>query len=350
VIILRIILVGFGSVGQNFAKIIHQNFGNIFVDFGFYPKLVAVVDRGGAVINPKGLDVERILGIKRAKQTVSLDSEYGMVGAKALEIIENIDSEIVVEATPTNVIDAEPGLSHIEAALKKGKHVITCNKGPLAVALPALIELAEHNGVFLKFSGTVGGGTPILNFAKKCLKGNSIKAVRGVLNGTTNYILTRMETGVSFERALKEAQMKGYAEEDPSYDICGIDTACKLVILANYVLGLEVTLKNVQINGISKVTYKQIKEANKRGRAVRLIGSIFNNRLKVSPEEIIRSHPLCTYDVLNAVTFETDECGEQTITGRGAGGLETSIAILRDLIDIRDSLSREFNFNGRIKK
>lgn len=346
-VVLRIILVGFGSVGQNFAKNIYQNFGNIFADFGFYPKLVAVVDRGGAAINPKGLNIERILSVKRKKQTVGLDPEFGVVDAKASEVIENVDSEIVVEATPTNVIDGEPGLSHIEAALKRGKHVITCNKGPLALALPALIELAEHNRVFLKFSGTVGGGTPILNFAKKCLKGSSIETVRGVLNGTTNYILTRMETGVPFEEALKEAQMKGYAEEDPSYDVCGIDTACKLVILANYVLGLEVTLKNVQINGITKVTYEQIEEANKRGRAVRLIGSISKKKLKVSPEEIPRLHPLCVQGILNAVTFETNECGEQTIIGRGAGGLETSIAILRDLIDIRDSLSKGFDFNGR---
>jgi len=332
-------LIGFGVVGSSFAKILLQRQAELVKNYGIHPKIVAVADKYGATINPRGLNLERLLRLKKEKGTVAVDPEYGRPNLSASDLIESTEAEVMVEVTPTNIKTGEPGLSHIKTALRTGKHVITTNKGPLALALPALTELAEFNKVYLRFSGTVGGGTPILDLAKKCLMGDRIVSIRGILNGTTNYILTEMaERGLTFQQALESAQKLGYAEADPSMDVDGIDPACKLVIMANWIMNKKVTLKDVKIQGIRDITSKTLKEAAKKDRVIKLIGSI-NGGLKVMPTEIVKSNPLCVGGVLNAVTFTSEFAGEETIIGRGAGGIETASAILRDLIDIKQSLA-----------
>jgi homoserine dehydrogenase len=245
----------------------------------------------------------------------------------------------VVEATPTNVRNGEPGLSHIKTAFKTGKHVVTTNKGPLALAFPALKELADYNRVYLRFSGTVGGGTPVLELAKKCLAGDKIVSIRGILNGTTNYILTEMsEKRISFGQALENAKNLGYAETDPSMDVDGIDPACKVVIMANWIMNKKLTLKDVKVKGIRDINLEELERAVERGKMMKLIGSIDKDS-RVSPMEIPIHDPLCVSGVLNAVTFVSEFAGEETIVGRGAGGPETASAVLRDLLDIRHSLA-----------
>ncbi len=336
---MRIILVGCGVVGQSLARMLMSRETELIKNYGFHPKVVGIVDSGGAVINPKGLDLEKTLSLKAEKGCVAATPEYGHLHMSPFEVIESVEAEAVVETTPTNIKDAEPAISHIKAAFRTGKHVVTTNKGPLALALPVLTELAEYNRVHLRFSGTVGGGTPILNFAKNCLLGDRIVAVRGILNGTTNHILTEMdEKHITFSDALKNAQKLGFAESDPSMDIDGIDAACKLVIMANWIMNRKVTLKDVHIEGIRNVTVKSLEEAAKTNRSIKLIGSIQDN-LIVKPKEISRHDPLFVGGVLNAVTFVSEFAGEQTIIGRGAGGMETASAILRDLLDIKQSLA-----------
>jgi homoserine dehydrogenase len=262
-----------------------------------------------------------------------------------LQVIENIDAEIVMELTPTNLNDGEPGLSHITSAMKYGKNVITVNKGPLSVAFPSLIELANFNGISFKFSGTVGGGTPVLEFAKRCLKGDRIVSFKGILNGTTNYILSKMEEGLTFTDALKDAQIKGYAEAVPSLDIDGYDAAAKLVIMANWLMDMKVTIKDVDKNGITKVNTQDISRALKNENAVKLIASCANKKLVVTPMEVSKLDPLCVSGTLNAVTFSLEYAGNQTIIGKGAGGIETASAILRDMIEIRENMINEQNLS-----
>ncbi|MCW4035344.1 MAG: homoserine dehydrogenase, partial [Candidatus Bathyarchaeota archaeon] len=219
------------------------------------------------------------------------------------------------------------------------KHVITTNKGPLALALPALTELAEHNNVYLRFSGTVGAGTPVLEFAKKCLMGDKIVSIRGILNGTTNYILSEMdEKHLSFETALADAQKLGFAEADPTMDVDGFDAAAKLVIMANWLMDKKVTIKDVKIKGIRDVTAKDLEAAAKQGNTIKLVGSI-GETLKVEPTQISKHDPLNVGGALNAVTFASESAGEQTIVGRGAGGVETASAVLRDLLEIKENLA-----------
>lgn len=336
---MRIILVGCGVVGQSFARILMSREAELVKNYGFHPKIVAIVDRGGAVINPKGLDLKKILSLKAENGCVANDFEYGHLRMSPLDVIESVEAEAVVEATPTNIKDGEPGLSHIKTAFRTGKHVVTTNKGPLALAMPVLTELAEYNKVYLRFSGTVGAGTPVLDLAKKCLLGDRILSIRGILNGTTNYVLTEMdEKRIAFKQALENAQKLGYAEADPSMDVDGLDAACKLVIMANWIMNKKVTLKDVRVQGIRNVTVKSLEKAAKKNRTIKLIGSI-QDELKVEPTEISRHDPLSVGGVLNAVTFVSEFAGEETIIGRGAGGMETASAILRDLLDIKQSLA-----------
>ena len=336
---MRIILIGYGVIGQSLTKILLRRSSETVKDYGLNPKIVAIVDRGGAVINSKGLNLEKMLTLKTSKGTVAADRGFCHPQMSPLAVIESVEGEVMVEATPTNVKNGEPGLSHIKTAFKTGKHVVTTNKGPLALALPALTELADYNKVYLRFSGTVGGGTPVLEFAKKCLSGDKIVAIHGILNGTTNYILTEMdEKHVPFKQALESAQKLGYAETDPSMDIDGIDPACKVVIMANWIMNKKFTLKDVNVQGIRGVTPQALEKASKKGNTIKLIGSI-DDSPKVAPTEISKHDPLCVSGVLNAVTFVSEFAGEETIIGRGAGGMETASAVLRDLLDIRHNLA-----------
>jgi homoserine dehydrogenase len=336
---MRIILVGYGVVGKSVTNILAQRYANKIKDYGFNAKIVAISDIDGAVIDPRGLNPEKLEALKRTRP-ISSDSEFGHPEMSALDVIESVEAEVVVEVTPVNIKNGEPALSHITKAFKTGKHVVTTNKGPLALAMPALTELADHNNVYLRFSGTVGGGTPILEFAKRCLAGDKILAIRGILNGTTNYILSEMsQNHVTFQEALTNAQKLGYAEREPSMDIDGFDTACKVVILANWIMNKKVTLKNVDITGIREVSLQALYDAAKKGNAIKLIGSIDGDKSIVRPAEIPKNNPLCVSGVLNAVTFSTEYAGEETIVGRGAGGMETASAVLRDLLDIRHKLA-----------
>ncbi len=336
---MRIILVGWGVVGQSFAQIITHRKKELAKKYGFRPRIVAIVDKKGAAINPKGLDLEHMLALKKEKGTVSASSQYGRPGMSALEAIESVEAEAMVEVTPTNIEDGEPCLSYIKTAFKTGKHVVTTNKGPLALALPALTELADYNKVYLRFSGTVGAGTPVLEFAKKCLQGDKIVSIRGILNGTTNYILSEMdEKHITFDEALEAAQKLGYAEADPTMDVDGFDAAAKLVIMANWIMDKKVTLKDVKVKGIRNVSSQIIEDAAKKGSTIKLIGSI-GETLKVEPTQISKHDPLAVDGALNAVTFVSESAGEQTIIGMGAGGMETASAVLRDLLDIKQNIS-----------
>ena len=336
---MRIILVGYGVVGKGVTTILARRYAEKVKDYGFNPKIVAIADIDGAVINPRGLSPEKLEVLKQTRP-ISSDPEFGHPEMSALDVIESVEAEVVVEVTPVNIKNGEPALSHITKAFKTGKHVVTTNKGPLALAMPALTELAEYNNVYLRFSGTVGGGTPMLEFAKRCLAGDKILAIRGILNGTTNYILTEMsQNRVTFQEALTNAQKLGYAEREPSMDIDGFDTACKVVILANWILNKKITLKDVDRTGIRDVSLQALDEASKRGNTIKLIGSIDGNTTTVKPMEIAKNNPLCVSGVLNAITFSTEYAGEETLVGRGAGGIETASAVLRDLLDIRHKLA-----------
>src|ERR671911_653250 len=337
---MRIILIGYGVVGQSFTKLLLSKLVDLYNLYGMKPRIVACVDNKGSAIDTSGLDIQRLLEIKKNKGTVGEyhNNNNNKSKLEPLQIIENIDAEIVMELTPTNLKDGEPGLSHITSAMKYGKNVITVNKGPLSVAFSSLIELANFNGISFKFSGTVGGGTPILEFAKRCLKGDRIISFKGILNGTTNYILSKMEHGQTYDSAMNDAKEKGYAEANPSLDVDGFDAAAKLVIMANWVMEMKVTMKDIKRTGIVNVRLSDVKNAAERGNAVKLLAVCDSRRLHVTPTEVAKTDPICVNGTLNAVTFSSEHSGQQTIIGRGAGGVETASSVLRDLIEIKNTI------------
>lgn len=291
---MRIILIGYGTVGRAVAELLAEQRRP-----GFSPRIVAVANSRGMWLSDRPLD--------RPPDGAT---------------IEEVEADVVIEAAPTNLRDPQPAVERLRAAFATGKHVVCVNKAPLAVAMPALQELAQHNRVIFRFSGTVGGGTPVLDWAARCAEGDEILGVRAILNGTTNYILSRMGEGAGFDAALAEAQAKGYAERDPSMDVDGIDTAIKLVIFANAVLRRRAVLSDVSIEGIREA---------KAG--MKLIGEI-GERLVVAPREIDPRSPLAVAGTLNAVTLTLRNTGEVTLVGRGAGGRETATSIVRDLVTI----------------
>ncbi|HKQ22022.1 MAG TPA: homoserine dehydrogenase [Nitrososphaeraceae archaeon] len=330
-------MLGFGVVGQSFVKLLLSHSTDLYNDYGIKPKVIACADNGGIITCDKGLDLDRLLNVKKKKKSVI---HYGAKGnsSEILDVIENIDAEVVIELTPTNIVDGEPGKNHIISAMKSGKNVITVNKGPLALEFPSLMELAEYNRIAFKFSGTVGGGTPILEFAKRCLKGDRIISFEGILNGTTNYILSKMYEGLNFSEALQDASEKGYAEKDPTLDIDGYDAVAKLVISSNFLMNMKSTMKDVRRQGIRDVKPSQVLTERKKGNAIKLIASCDGKNLVVKPKPVSMKDPICVGGILNAITFTCQHSGQQTIIGKGAGGMETASAILRDLIDIRNTI------------
>lgn len=332
---MRIIVCGMGVVGQSFLKLLISSAGNLYKNYGIKPRVVACIDSKGMAYSPTGLDINEILSIKQKDGNLS---RYKSNSINSENPIEDIDAEVFLELTPTNLSTAEPGLTHIIAALRSNKNVITVNKGPLALSFSSLIELSEYNNVMFRFSGTVGGGTPVLEFAKHCLKGDKITSFKGILNGTTNYILTRMADGLPFAEALLDAKHKGYAETNPSLDIDGDDAAAKLVIMANWIMGYKVTLKDVDKTGISDIDPEEFIKASQEKKAIKLIAKCDKNELFVRPIAIQKDDPIYVNGTLNAVTFKSEHSGEQTIIGKGAGGMETASSILRDLIEIKQSM------------
>ena len=333
---MRIILAGFGTVGQALAKVLHQDGERIVHAYGFRPQLTTIIDSKGSCFDEGGLNIPLVLKTKEKYGTVAKYPGSGRRNDDSRRIISDSDAEVVVETTPTNFKDGEPGLSNIKTALSTRKHVVTANKGPLALAMPALLELSRHRNLQFRFSGTVGGGTPFLDFAARCMPGEKIAKIKGILNGTTNYILTRMEdSSLTFQKALAEAQKKGYAEKDPTNDVEGFDTAAKIVIIANWILNKGFNLSDIDISGISKITPQKLQKAQSSGSKVKLIGRIEDSSASVRPEEIRADDPTCVPDTLNALTFSTEHAGDITLIGPGAGGERTASAIVRDLVSIR---------------
>ena len=334
---MRIILCGFGVVGQSLVRLFESRTDDLYAKYGLKPRVVAVFDSKGSAIDPSGLEFGKLVDVKRHKGTVGSYDTKKTVSSS--DIIKNVSADVLIETTASNYHDAEPGMSHIISAMKQGLHVITVNKGPLALAFPSLLEIAAYNRVKFKFSGTVGGGTPILDYAKNSLRGERIVSFAGILNGTTNYILSNMATGLSFKDALSDAKERGYVEADESLDLDGLDAAAKLVILANWIMGMKVTMPNILCTGIRNVSSTSIKKAAKKNCVIKLVASC-NKDLTVRPTEIPNSDPLCVDGTLNAISFTSEHSGTQTIIGRGAGGIETASSILRDLLDIRKEIVR----------
>ena len=246
----------------------------------------------------------------------------------------------------------EPAKTYISEALTKGKNVVTANKDLMAEYGHELLDIAAEHNCDLLFEAAVAGGIPIIRPIKQCLAANKITEIMGIINGTTNFILTKMtEEGMEFEDALKLATELGYAEADPTADIEGLDAGRKIAILASIAFNSRVSFSDVYTEGISKITAKDIKYAKELGCVIKLIATAKNTEtgieVRVTPMFIPVSHPLASVnDSFNAVFVHGDALGDAMFYGRGAGELPTASAVMGDVIDVcRNTV---YNCNGRI--
>ena len=340
---MRIVISGFGTVGQGFAEVLASREEFFKKRYGTVPVIVCAMDSSTFIMDQAGLSPLDL--VARKKDTKKVGTEKY---ADPLKVLDSVDYDLLVEVSPTDVKTGGVGLTNIVHALEGKKDVITVNKGPLALKFGELISLAKKNKCKFRFEGSVGGAMPIINLCHENLVGEKIASVRGILNGTCNFILSKMDNGQSFEQALKEAQQMGYAETDPTNDIEGYDSACKVVILANSIFGKKVTFSDVDIIGITSITSEAIALAASQNMVIRLIGEVSETKLEVAPRLIPKGHPLSITGTLNAAQIVTDLAGPITISGKGAGRLETASAMLSDLISIMDD--RKHNRGGECKK
>jgi homoserine dehydrogenase len=341
---LRLAFVGFGVVGQGVAEVLRDKGKHFSERYGADLVITAVTDaKKGAVADPAGLDPARLMAW--LEQHGSLTGYPAPVsGWDSLTTIRKAAADVVVEASWTDVKTGGPALEHFRACFATGKHLVTTNKGPMVVAPLEMIEKAMAAGVELRWEGTVMSGTPVISTARRGLAGCTISGFSGILNGTTNFMLTEMEGGKSYEAVLKQAQELGYAEADPSGDVLGWDAAGKVVILANTVLHVPLSLADVKITtGITKITLEDVRAAAAAGERWKLVAEarVEGGKVvaQVLPQRLPLANPLAgVMGPTNAVTFHTDLVGPVTIVGAGAGRSQTAFAVISDLLDIHRTL------------
>ncbi|CAI48242.1 homoserine dehydrogenase [Natronomonas pharaonis DSM 2160] len=284
-------------------------------------EVVAVADSASAAVDESGLDAEAVLERKRTD---------GRVGDADADAALEADYDVLVEATPTTLGDAEPGFSHVKQALERDRHVVLANKGPVAERYDELRSLEADSAGSVRFEAAVGGAIPILSTIAD-LDGQ-VTAARGVLNGTANFILSRMAAeGLGYEHVLAEAQDLGVAEADPTFDVEGTDAALKCVILANVLYEDTYTLEDASVEGIADLPGSALELAAEDGRTIRLIGDVSDGEVSVAPRLVPENGTLAVSGTLNIIQLETAHAGQLNISGRGAGGPETASAVLADV-------------------
>jgi len=334
----RLAMIGFGTVGQGFAEILAERGASLAERHGLEVVITAVSDfNRGSVYRAAGFSPRELLGAADHLEELDADAK----GWDALTTIREAGADAVAELSFTDLRTGQPALGHVREALSRGMDVVTTNKGPIALAFAELRGLAAEHGAAIGVEGTVMSGTPTLALGTGMLAGAGVSRIQGILNGTTNYILTRMEAGLDFDAALAEAQREGYAEADPSGDVEGIDAAGKVVILANLVMDAALSMADVERRGIRDVSAGDVADAAKAGERWKLIGSVERGAdggvtAAVAPVRLPLAHPLAGIGgPTNACTFTTDLLGDITIVGPGAGRLATGYALVEDLIALR---------------
>ncbi len=336
---MRLILIGFGTVGQGLAELLLAKKQELADTYGAQVQVTGISDMlKGSAYNPAGIDLEQAMAMVARGESLSSLSDGGS-DWDAPTMIAKAEADMMLEATYTDIKTGEPATSFVRAALERGLHVATTNKGPLALHYQELAQLAAAKGVHFLFEGTVMSGTPLLNLIRETLAGAEISEMQGILNGTTNYILTQMEGGMSYSDALTRAQELGYAEAVPDADVLGSDALAKVTILANVVFGGNLGPDDSPCQGITEITTADILRATEQDQRYKLIGRVWREdgavRASVGPQLMALDHPLAAVGgAANAMTIHTDTLGEVTIVGTGAGRAETGFSLLNDLLHV----------------
>jgi homoserine dehydrogenase len=340
-----ILLVGFGNVGRRFARLLIERQDVLQRQHDLETHIIGVATgRHGSAFAPQGLDVGAMLQAYAAGRRLSDDPTEA--GRAAVELIARLGASdaplrVLVETTPLAINDGQPAISHIEAALAAGCDAVTANKGPVAFAYRRLREHASRVGRSFLFEGAVMDGVPIFNLVRETMPVIEVKGLRGVVNSTTNHILSALEVGEAFAPALARMQVEGIAEADPSLDIDGWDAAAKTAALANVLMDADLTPSDVERSGISTESAAQALRARQNRRRLRLVASASRTAdggvsASVRPQELPDDDLLAQLrGKSNALILQTDLLGEIAITQLGGDVTMTAYALLSDLVTLR---------------
>jgi len=336
-------MIGFGNVGQAFAKLLILKKEWLREIYGLEVEVLAISTRTrGSLMSKKAIDLEHILGILE-KEATFRDSMPEYVDLSPFKILESCDANVMVELTTLNIDSGQPAIDHIRKALSRNMHVITANKGPLAYAYEELSYLARSKGLQFRFEGTVMDGTPVFNLVKRTLPGCEIESVQGILNSTSNFILTEMSRGISMKEALDDAIRTGVAESDPSLDIDGWDAAVKITVLANVLMGARSTPYKVDRTGIRGICPESLRKTAASDMKVKLVAraeKVYDEvKMRVRPELVRPDNLFWSVDGnSSAITLKTDLMGEISIVEHNPSIMQTAYAIYSDMLLIAESV------------
>lgn len=336
---LNVALLGFGNLGQAFSRILLEKKSEIEKQYDTTVNVVAITTKTrGNLVDAWGIDLERVL--KNIQETgVFPKSQETMLQRNALDVAETVDYDVLIEMTPLEFAGSHMATDHVMTALKRGRHVICANKGPIAWHYRELKELAEQNGCQFLFEAILMNGTPVFRIVRENLPFCKVKEIKGILNSTTNYILKGIEDGKSMKEVVTELKARGVIEANPNNDVEGKEAAVKMAIVANAMMDADLTPQDIEFTGIEKITKKDIDAAEEKGNVIKLICRAYEEdgkvKAKVSPEEIDE------YDVFAdvkgtsmAISITTDLMGEMTIIEETPDIAQAGYGIFSDLMTI----------------
>ncbi len=336
----RIALLGFGNVGREFARLLLERRSELRREQGLEAEVVAILTaRHGSVEASRGIDLRKAL--RRVEAGGSLADCGRAIRIPAREYVRRSRADVVVELTPLKIAPRQPALDHIVAALEGGKHVITANKGPVVYHYRRLRELARRHRAGFRYEGTVMDGAPVFNLLQESLRGAHVLSFEGILNSTSNFVLSEMEAGRSYEAGVEAARGMGFLEADPAMDLEGWDATVKACLLANVLMGGRVRPEAVPREGIAGIGAGRVREARGRGRRLKQVARGAKEgrsvRVSVGVEELPPEHPLFPIEgTSNALLVRTDMLKELLVSERHPGLRQTAFAVYSDLIAIHE--------------
>lgn len=339
----RLALLGFGNVGQALGRLLLRKQAELQHRYNLTFRVNGIATgHHGCAIDPDGIDLERALSVMSTNGEAISTLAAIPLPRDGFDFINRCEADVLFENTPVNYVTGQPAVDHLRAALELGMHAITANKGPVVHAYRQLTELAASRGRRFFFESAVMDGAPVFSLFREALPAARLRAFHGVLNSTTNLILTRMESGESFEQAVAYTQAIGIAETDPSGDIDGWDAAVKVAALATVLMDFPLLPSQVERQGIRGITLQDIQHARQAGKRWKLLCSAKrdenNLKARVQPEMVPASSPLYQVDgTTSLIEFETDVLGNLTLIETDPGPETTAYGLLADFLNaVRD--------------
>jgi len=336
---LKIAMLGFGNAGQAFVKLILEKKEELCEVYNCDVKVVAIATGSrGSLVNEAGINLDKACrDIETLRRFDPESADFS--GMVSMEIANEVDYDVLIELTPLAIFTGQPAIDHIKAALGRKKHAITANKGPIAWAFEDLRRLAWEQGVLFYYETTVMDGTPVFNLVDETLRLCKVTEVKGILNSTTNFILEELAKGKDYDEVILEGKERGFVEADPSMDVEGWDAAAKTTALLNVLMGANITPYQIERKGIEDITIEQIRDAEARGKVIKLLcrGTIENGKVigRVAPEEIDKTELLATITgTSSVVSITTDLMRTVSIVEHDPEIEQTGYGVLSDLIRV----------------